>query len=821
MSRPVLARATTALAVAYVLVACALVGVLAWPVYRTPRLAVVVGAGAVLGVGLALLARRLRWTSTLTALAALGGYLLVAVPAAVPSRSGSAGGVLRGTLEAAAGVVVGWRRLLTLRLPVQDYQAVLAPLLAAVLVAALVATALAVRDGRWAPVAAPVLLALATLVVALGPVEPGPAVRWGPFQVPDARTTVPGLALVAVSLGWVVARDRVRRARALAAATASTSGGRRPRRTVRGVAVPPVLAVAMVGIALLAGVLVAPQVTQAAARHTLREGAEPVLAVQAQTSPLDGYRAWFGPQNAAARLLSVQLAGAPVDRLRMAVLDSYDGVHFTSSTSGPDGEFVRLPRSSAPGAASRVTVTVGPGLAGIWLPVPDGLVVAPSFTGARADQLAAAFYVSSGTGAAIDVATLGVGQAGVQAGDRYVAAADTPTGATLGEPADTAGIDPAGYPQLTAWVKAQGQPRTADGLTQLVALLRARGYLSHSVTAQDAQGWLGALGTGATFVPSYAGHSTARVEDLFASLNQQQDAVGPGASDAALVAAVGDDEQFATAVALLARDLGFESRVVLGFRLRGDGTAGEAVCTDVCTGADMAAWVEVRSPGGTWVAMDVDPQVATPPRPVVQGQEPPSNPTRVRQPDPKVVQPPDSADHGSGDRTAEQEHADAASRRWARLLQVVGLALSGLGLLVAPVLAVPLTKVLRRRARRRARVPEVAVVGAWSELADRCLDLGVPLQGPTRAAAASASGRPTATALAVLVDESVYAQVPPDEQVQHEAWGLAAEDLAAVGAQVAPWRRALAAVSPRSLLRALSSPWRGPSRVTSSSKESS
>ena len=65
---------------------------------------------------------------------------------------------------------------------------------------------------------------------------------------------------------------------------------------------------------------------------------------------------------------------------------------------------------------------------------------------------------------------------------------------------------------------------------------------------------------------SAAGHSYDRIDRLFTELNERESEVAdsPGAS---LVAAVGDDEQFAAAVALIAADLGFPSRVVLGARL--------------------------------------------------------------------------------------------------------------------------------------------------------------------------------------------------------------------------------------------------------------
>src|SRR5690606_32628109 len=123
--------------------------------------------------------------------------------------------------------------------------------------------------------------------------------------------------------------------------------------------------------------------------------------------------------------------------------------------------------------------------------------------------------------------------------------------------------------------------------------LRSRGYLSHSLS--DVEGerlWLERLSReyGTQFEPSAGGHSNARIEQLFAQLNTQARLAGEGASTEMLVAGIGDDEQFATAAAMIARALGFDSRVVLGVRL-GDGREtpeGVPSCDAQCTGENLA-----------------------------------------------------------------------------------------------------------------------------------------------------------------------------------------------------------------------------------------
>src|SRR3546814_9538657 len=71
---------------------------------------------------------------------------------------------------------------------------------------------------------------------------------------------------------------------------------------------------------------------------------------------------------------------------------------------------------------------------------------------------------------------------------------------------------------------------------------------------------------GYSFQPSAAGHSLARIDTMFSRLLERESDPRAAASDN-YVAAVGDDEQFAVATALIARELGFPARVVVGARL--------------------------------------------------------------------------------------------------------------------------------------------------------------------------------------------------------------------------------------------------------------
>src|SRR5690606_18291728 len=106
------------------------------------------------------------------------------------------------------------------------------------------------------------------------------------------------------------------------------------------------------------------------------------------------------------------------------------------------------------------------------------------------------------------------------------------------------------------------------------------------------------------------------------------------------VAAVGDDEQFAVAAALIADELGFPARVVVGARLWSD-DPGVRVCeSGACRAQDLSAWTEVFTDDGRWVPVDVTPQWAQSPSLEVTEQRDPENVTEVRPDSVEEVVPP-------------------------------------------------------------------------------------------------------------------------------------------------------------------------------------
>lgn len=744
----------------------------AWPIYGIDRLAMVAASALAVGALLAVAALLLRWRWWITAPVALLAYAVIAVPVAMPSALDDPRRTVRGVADAVTGIVTSWKRLATVSLPAGDYQAVLLPFFLTVTVCTLVSLLIALGGGAKAPWAVAPSLVMVVFGPAFGTPEPGDSFSIGPVTIPAARHVVIALAAVGWALLWLIVRARIDRAAALKAARSRASTVRQRGASLAMVARRQVLAAAIAIAALGAAVAVAPVSDALGHRRAVRDAVDPVLVLAAQPSPLSSYRAYFAGDAFDAPLFTVADTQG-VDRLRIATLDSYDGVTFHVADAGPSAQFSREPGKQH----GDMLVTIGAGYSGLWVPLASAEGGAPRFQGKRASDLADAYFGSSALDAGVVVTDGAERGIGLVEGDAYrIAAPQAPVddaaflSASGGDPLVLADD----MPKLAAWVDAQELGRTGADVMELIDRLRTRGYLSHSVSdGPAAAAWQNAL-PGYSFEPSRAGHSLARVDALFSDLLDQQLRSGDGADQASLVAAVGDDEQFATAAALLARYLGFDARVVIGV-LIGQSPEGSPVdaCDKTCTGANVTVWAEVRTPQGQWLPIDASPQYQDQPIRIREGENPPKNPTEALLPQTDVIEPPSTQNDNAVTSSSTTAPTDKQARSLPRVVVLAATGALASGLVALPFTIFPLAKAGRRRWRRGAAAPEVALVGAWSELLDAYRDFGIDVPGRlTRGETADLLDRAAALELAWIVDKAVFAEHPPTREMSQWAWEL-------------------------------------------------
>ncbi|MDD7946021.1 transglutaminase domain-containing protein [Microbacterium sp. NE2HP2] len=777
----------------------------AWPIYRSAAFVIVVVAAMLAGTALAAAGLRWRLNGWWLALATIATYVVLGLPLAAPGSLGSVSQALQGLRGVVTAPVTGWKDLLTLELPLGSYQATLAPAFLVFLAATVLALSIAWRGGRWWPLAVVTTLLPTVFGIAFGATAPMPGLSVGPVSL--SREALVGMAALVMALVAIVWRTTADRRRAIAAATAAT-GVRSGNRPIRGLAGRAATAAGMVAVGLVAATVVAPWALAGTSRDVLRAEVDPRLEIAAELSPLGQYRTWFGDDRFDQTMFRVA-APAGVDRVRLATLPYYDGrsarvVDPAAAPGDARSSFTRVPSAlpADPGSAAGAGRIVIEGWNEVWMPTL-GAVTSVDFDGSDAATLADGFYYNAETAAGVQLAPPGLAPgAEYRQGTAY--REDPPTLGSL-EPArsgPTLGEDV--VPEtLVRWVDEHASGSGGAGLEQLVELLRARGFLSHALTIDPAAppAWTAELGDYA-FQPSRAGHSTDRIDQLFADLLAREDEVG-GDDDAALVAAVGDDEQFAVAAMMIADRLGFDARIVVGARL--DSTDDTLTTCDegVCAAGDVSAWLEVRGVGPEWVAVDVTPQHAVFPSPDTQQRQDPKIPTDVRQEQAETVQPAD-ANPSDGGRSPNDDSATTQdlTALWTAL-RIGGVSLLVLLLLFGPFALIVLVKLARRRGRRTSTDPVARFTGGWQEFVDSAVDHGLPGPGSrTRHELVTAYGGSAGAAeLATLADRSVFDVAPPDEDDADRFWRIVESERSRLDEGLSFWARLRARVSLRSLMR--------------------
>ncbi len=781
----------------YTAVSVILAALAAWPVYASGAFLVLVVVAAAAATGVVAVVSWRRWGGWALTGALAIAFAVLSVPLAVPSRMTSAPELVRGLGEALAGIVVAWKDLLTVDLPVGTYRNLLVPALVVFLVGTALTLALSVRVDSRAPLAVVTGLAMTGFGLLFGRGVTSSPVSVGPLAVAAPAETAVGIAALLAAVLWLAWRARDERRRAVSRA-AGASGATASRGASLAGRRRAALGAGMIAVAVVVTVAVVPSAARDADRRVLRSATGPERQIAEAISPLASYRALFSDARSDDVLFRVGGDELP-ERIRIATLDAYDGEIFRADGDEGTG-FVRLPAARAAGEGRAVQADIEiVDLGGLWMPTA-GDVAQVAFDGGRRTVLADRFYYSAAAQAGVQIA-----DGGLLPGDRYRLSAVEPKSsdpAAVTPPGDAAGV--AGGANLRRWVQAHTTGSTGASLQGLVQLLRDRGYLSHSLALEGATppAWTTDL-PGYHLQPSASGHSIARIDRMFEGLLERE-ADPRAVASGNYVAAVGDDEQFSVAAALIAHELGFPARVVVGTRLRSTDPALPTCDAGECRGRDVGAWVEVQGDDGRWTPIDVTPQWERSPSLEVTQQQDPENVTEVRPDDVEEVVPPEPVqeDDALDDRPRPDDGVDLAVL-WS-VLRVGGIALLSLLVLLGPFLAVLIAKALRRRGRRRDPDPRAAIAGGWDEYVDTGVDARRTLpRASTRREVAAAFATPGGERLADDADRAVFSSVAVTADEAAAFWRIVDQERRALQGGQSRWRRARAAVSLRSFLRFL------------------
>jgi transglutaminase-like putative cysteine protease len=738
--RQISGRAWTDAAVLLVLAVIGLVGF--QPSFGGYSFLIPALGGLALGAATGILTAMFRLSLIPTTLAAIVGYFLLGTALALPGQA------LLGVLPTlhslsslAVGAVFGWSDIVTLRTPIGAPEYITVVPYVATWLVALVSTTLAIRWLSARPRTAwrfgialigPIAIYLASILIGTD----------APYLAGIRGVTFAVLALV--WLGW----------RKPAGASVAHAGASRLRnRKLAGTAVIVAAAVLLGGGA---GFWLAPPKDE---RFVLRDEIEPPFDPLQYPSPLSGFR-HYTKQVTDEVLFTVNGLRAG-DTIRLATLDSFNGKLWNvtgpeTSTNGSGtfnlvGRTMPAQRFITPDARKNVTFTIET-YDDVWIPsvgYPTDLEFTAGESTAASDNL----RYNDATGTAVLTSGLSKGDsytidATVQHVVPVAELADVPVAAVELPPVDAS-------PDIVTSKAQEYAASAAAPAAQLEAIriaLASTGFLSH--------------GRASDSVASRAGHGADRISELL-ERNQM----------------VGDQEQYASAFALMARSFGYPARVVMGFAP--EVVEGRAI---EVTGDDVTAWVEVAFDDVGWVAFNPTPDETD----IPQDQ----TPKPQSEPQPQVRQPP-RADNDDEDllspveleETEEEDDSFFTIPGW-----VYALALSILipaAIIFLPMLAIGIVKARRAKRRRAAAAGHDRVAGAWEEMVDQFSELGYDVPGKsTRVRVAghlesqqTAENSVALRPIAVIADEAVFSgrEIAPDRSEQVWSEALAAVERARDG----------------------------------------
>jgi hypothetical protein len=422
------------------------------------------------------------------------------------------------------------------------------------------------------------------------------------------------------------------------------------------------------------------------------------------------------PKSKGDELFKVTIDQAASNYLSLATVDTYDGEGWTfTRTFRPSGGVISAETDPAlrplgKAVTQQYSIDKGPMTTVPWMP-----------------YLNRAQWVS---GASVNIDELSgmiVPSHPLRAGENYTVRSDPPTKdfLDLGPTARLATSEPPSATQLPVGVSSSlatlvsslaaetGTPSTSvvPFLQSVAKTFRTKSALAGGpITAtptapsrQPASSTSPALSASPT--SNTGGTSFA---DVLASIRQYRSAT---------------PEQYATLIALLARELGVPARVVAGFRVAPPaGLTNLPAGTYAVTSAEAWTWVEIPVVGQGWVVLDASPGTyAGRNQQPTEGARPSQSPSPAPSQTALITQ----ASNPNGHAVAPKSNVpNSAGISAAALILIVLAVIVAVALLLLLLLLV--RKRLRVRRRRRRGDPRRRLLGAWQESLDVLVEAGLP-----------------------------------------------------------------------------------------------
>lgn len=637
-------------------------------VYSPPALLTSSMWGALLGVIVAWLSARHRLSGLLTGISILAlAYLGGVVLLGFGALAISYPVELSIFVDAAAGIVRVWKDMLTLE-PRFGFEStmVLAPFLLSFVTAVFSGIiAIRVRSRRRATWAAAVVPASYVAGVLLG---------WRTAISP----ALIGLVLVLLLVVWA----------------AWHVGDFQPRRVVS----------LLITLALMAGAAFAlTDVTvKNSPRYVLRDEISPPFDPSQFPSPLSGYRKYIKDLKE-TELFTV--SGLPAQApIRLATMDAFDGVVWNVSSfddAQGSGAFRRVGDQLTPtqnGQQHDVSVTVH-NLPGPWVPTV-GWMQQVSFSSSDGVNQRRDIRYNDATGTALL-------PQGLKRDTNYELQTVVPIVPDSDE-IDDASIGSAQLPEaqnVPEAIVAAASDATREASSPGAIARAMEQYLID-------EGWFSNGQVDSGDYPALAGHGAGRLISLLTG-----DLM------------VGNDEQYASAMALMGRSAGLPTRVVLGFipeeaqELAENDEADGKILDDVTVvGDDVHAWVEVQFGSLGWV-----PFYPTPPESKTPTEDTPQD---THDSQPQIVQPPlpppdpvtPPADDTEQPQTEDEPEEDGVPQSVKTALMIVGGIATPFVLWLVVLALIMGLKHWRRKQRREQGSPAERITGGWDEIVDSSID---------------------------------------------------------------------------------------------------